>query len=464
MSFKKTELGMVPNDWEVVNLEDQLESLIDYRGKTPQKSNDGIVTLSAKSVKMGEIDYSKAYFISEETYQQFMVRGFPQIGDILLTTEAPLGCIAKLDREDVCVAQRLLTLRGKNDVLDNDYLMYYLMSQIGQHQLHSRATGSTVQGIKRSEFKKLSLILPNLKTQQTISKILSDLDHKIKNNRKINETLEGVAQAVFKSWFVDFEPTKTKMAVLEKGGSEEDACQAAMTAISGKSPAELAELRTQSPDNYEELRSTAQLFPSAMTNSELGKIPEGWNVSNFGAVSECFDRLRIPLSKMQREKRQGNIPYHGATSIMDYVDEPIFDGIYLLIGEDGSVLKEDGKPFIQYIWGKSWVNNHAHVLQGKNGISTEHLLTFISKENITAYVTGAVQLKLNQTNMNSIPFIKASNDINDVFKNKIQKMYKCIRNNSEETLTLTQTRDALLPKLLSGEIDVSTITNTESKL
>lgn len=138
---------------------------------------------------------------------------------------------------------------------------------------------------------------------------------------------------------------------------------------------------------------------------------------------------------------------------MDYVDEAIFDDIYLLIGEDGSVLKADGTPFIQYIWGKSWVNNHAHVLQGKNGISTEHLMTFIRTENISAYVTGAVQMKLNQANMNKIPFLKANDKVNIYFDHYLKSLYSAFRNNIEENRNLEKTRDLILPKLLSGEID-----------
>ena len=97
--------------FETYRMEDALEALIDYRGKTPQKENEGIVTLSAKSVRDGYIDYSQCYFISQEEYNRFMVRGFPQVGDVLLTTEAPLGVTARLDRNDVALAQRLLTLR-----------------------------------------------------------------------------------------------------------------------------------------------------------------------------------------------------------------------------------------------------------------------------------------------------------------------------------------------------------------
>ena len=125
-------------------MEDVLGSLIDYRGKTPKKSDEGILTLSAKSVRDGYIDYSLCYCISKKEYERFMVRGLPQIGDVLLTTEAPLGVTARLDRDDIALAQRLITLRGKEGILDTGYLYYYLRSPIGQMKLRERQTGTTV--------------------------------------------------------------------------------------------------------------------------------------------------------------------------------------------------------------------------------------------------------------------------------------------------------------------------------
>ena len=197
MGFEKN----IPEGWKVTGLESCLSSLIDYRGKTPKKSKTGILALSAKSVKMGYIDYSQAYFISPETYKKFMVRGFPKKGDILMTTEAPLGCIAKLDRENITVAQRLLTLRGKTNLLDNDYLMFYLMSRTGQYELKSRASGSTVQGIKRTEFSHVKIILPPLPEQKAIAKILTAFNDKIELLQAQNKTLETMAQTIFKEWF-----------------------------------------------------------------------------------------------------------------------------------------------------------------------------------------------------------------------------------------------------------------------
>ena len=170
-------------------MEDALESLIDYRGKTPQKADEGIMTLSAKSVRDGYIDYSQCYCISKEEYDRFMVRGFPQVGDVLLTTEAPLGVVARLDRSDVAIAQRLLTIRGKSEILDTGYLFYYLRSPIGQAKLLERQTGTTVTGIKQAEFRKIEITIPEIEYQRKVASLLQSIDEKIKVNKQINDNL-----------------------------------------------------------------------------------------------------------------------------------------------------------------------------------------------------------------------------------------------------------------------------------
>lgn len=174
---------------EYKTLNEVIENLIDYRGKTPKKSKHGIKMLSAKTVKMGFIDYDNAYTISEDEFKKFNVRGEIKKGDILLTTEAPLGCVAKLSRDNVGIAQRLVALRGKKNVLDNDFLMYYLMSEEGQHELLARETGTTVTGIKQSEIRKIKVPIPSINIQRKIAKSLSILDKKIELNNQINNNL-----------------------------------------------------------------------------------------------------------------------------------------------------------------------------------------------------------------------------------------------------------------------------------
>ena len=192
--------------YSTYKMEDALERLIDYRGKTPKKSDKGIMTLSAKSVRDGYIDYSQCYYISPDEYKKFMVRGFPKIGDVLLTTEAPLGVVARLDRDDVAIAQRLLTLRGKAGILDTGYLYYYLKSAVGQAKLKEKETGTTVTGIKQAEFRKILIDIPDIKEQQKIAGILSSLDDKIELNNRMNENLEAQALSLFRQFFMDFAP------------------------------------------------------------------------------------------------------------------------------------------------------------------------------------------------------------------------------------------------------------------
>lgn len=353
------------------------------------------------------------------------------------------------ENNPIWVSDNALSAKAKEGFLAK-YAYYVLKSK----NLNQYAQGSSHPLLTQGLLNKLeAYVTTNVQIQEKIVSIIGDIDYKIAVNIQTNQTLEQIAQAIFKSWFVDFDPVKAKIETLAQGGSAADAELAAMGVISAKTLDELNSLKTSNPEAFNKLAQTAALFPAAMQDSELGEIPEGWSYCTFGDISACFDSKRVPLSKRKREEKQpGTIPYYGATSVMDYVNEWIFDDTYLLLGEDGSVVKDDGTPFVQYIWGKSWVNNHAHVLQGNNGVSTEHLMVFIKGTNIASYVTGAVQLKLNQKNMNSIPFLKASTEINLVFQGVLNGLYDAYKNNIESSQSLSSLRDSLLPRLLSGEM------------
>jgi serine/threonine protein kinase len=120
----------------------------------------------------------------------------------------------------------------------------------------------------------------------------------------------------------------------------------------------------------------------AMSGTEQGEIPEGWEVGTVGQYIVNHDSKRVPVSGSERAKRRGPYPYHGAASVMDYIDDYLFDGIYLLVGEDRSVVSDSGLGVTQYVWGKLWVNNHAHVLQGKGAVSTEQLYLYFQFERV----------------------------------------------------------------------------------
>jgi restriction endonuclease S subunit len=197
------------DEWTDLSLEKCMATVIDYRGKTPRKTSSGVPLITAKVVKGGRIE-TPDEFIAEEDYANWMRRGIPVRGDVVVTTEAPLGEVAQLGNERVALAQRLICLRGKPGVLDNDFLKFLMQSERVQEQLHARATGTTVLGIKQSELRKVVLPLPPISEQRAIAQILSTLDGKIELNRRMNETLEAMARTLFKSWFVDFDPACAK--------------------------------------------------------------------------------------------------------------------------------------------------------------------------------------------------------------------------------------------------------------
>ena len=236
----------------------------------------------------------------------------------------------------------------------------------------------------------------------------------------MNETLEAMARALFKSWFVDFDPVRAKMEGRDTG-----------------LPQHLADL-----------------FPDRLVNSELGEIPEGWKTATLGEHVDNLDSKRVPVSGAERAKRQGPFPYHGAAGVMDHIDNYLFDGIYLLIGEDGSVIHESGLAVTQYVWGKFWVNNHAHVLQGKGPVSTEQVYLYFHFEPVAPYVTGAVQPKLSQGRMNNMPFLFPGTAICKGFLKVISPWFARRRACSVEGKTLATLRDTLLPKLISGDLRV----------
>ena len=278
-------------------LEDCMAAIIDYRGKTPRKTSSGIPIITAKVVKGGRIK-TPTEFIAIEDYDFWMRRGIPRLGDVLITTEAPLGEVAQLCQQRVALAQRLILLRGKSEVLDNRFLKFLMQSAPVQHQLHARATGTTVLGIKQKELRQIGLALPPLPEQRAIAYILGTLDDKIELNRRMNETLESMARALFKSWFVDFAPVRAKMAGRNTG-----------------LPKHLADL-----------------FPDRLVESELGNIPEGWEVKALG------DLLELAYGKALKadSRHDGDIPVYGSNGEVGWHDKRLVQGPGIVVGRKGN--------------------------------------------------------------------------------------------------------------------------------
>jgi type I restriction enzyme S subunit len=204
--------------WDTVVLGDLLELIIDHRGKTPKKMGfddfhkEGYPVLSAKHVKTdGLVNMEALRYSNNEMYKRWMKVEVKE-GDIVLTSEAPLGEAFYINgKEKYVLGQRVFGLRPKTDLVEPLYLLTWLTSVRGRERLFARATGSTVLGIKQSELLKVEVDLPPKFVQKKIGQTRSCISSKITNNRAANQTLEAMAQAIFKSWFVDFDPVKAKM-------------------------------------------------------------------------------------------------------------------------------------------------------------------------------------------------------------------------------------------------------------
>ena len=390
-------------------LENLLDKLIDYRGKTPKKTLSGIPLVTAKIVKNGTINgYTE--FIAEEDYDKWMVRGFPKVGDVILTTEAPLGEVALLKEEKVALAQRIVCLRGKDNVLNNTYLKYYLQSGKGQKSLSARESGTTVTGIKQAELRRVDIEYPTYENQLRIASILSSLDRKIELNNKINADLEEMAQAIFKNWFVDFEPFKD-----------------------GK-----------------------------FVDSELGMIPEGWKVGTLTEIASYMNGLAmqkyppeniedsLPVLKI-KELGQGFCGTDSDRCSCNIKDECKIHNGDVIFSWSGTLLVD--------VWcgGDCGLNQHLFKVTSNDYPkwfyyywTKHHLQEFIHIAKDKAVTMGHIKRGHLEEAMVAIPDNDSMEKAHELFEPILSKMISL----RLESSRLSLLRDTLLPRLMSGELEV----------
>ena len=278
--------------------------------------------------------------------------------------------------------------------------------------LNRLAGGAAQPLVTQSTLKAVPTSVPDAATQARVASILSAYDDLIENNTRRIAILEEMARRIYEEWFVRF-----------------------------RFP------------GHEGVR---------MVESELGLVPEGWEATSLGDVAENHDRFRKPLSKMERETFKGPYPYYGAAKVFDFVREYIFDGQFLLLAEDGSVETPDGFPVLQLTDGKFWANNHTHILRGSDRASTEFLYLRLERQPIRGYITGAAQPKLTQAAINRIPVVLPPRGVLNEFDALVKPIFAIRALLDRKCANLRTTRDLLLPKLISGELDVSALPEPEA--
>ena len=369
-------------------------------GGTPSKKRDDywggtIPWISAKTLKTENIDTSDL-FITEEGLKAGS-KIAPKGSILLLTRGSGLfnGIpIARVEK-DVAFNQDIKCLDSYGEV-ENEFIFYWLLSQKDYLMAKVGVTGIGAGKFDLDFLQKLMIPIPSERERKSIVGFASSISEKIRCNAKVNDNLLWQAQALYKDRFIDLKPFN-------------------------------------------------------------GKMPPDWQLGTVSEIIELHDSKRIPLSSRERANLTKIYPYYGATSVMDYVDRYLFDGIYLLLGEDGTVVDDKGFPILQYVEGKFWVNNHAHIITGKNGFTVETLYLLFSLTNVRSIVTGAVQPKISQANLNNVSVVIPSKAELSTFNSIVQPIFSQIRNLRAESDRLPSTRDILLPRLMSGEIDAANI-------
>ncbi len=367
---------------------------------------------------------------------------------------------------DSVTNQQINSIIPDNKRCDPEFL-YYLLTTM-QQGLKDIAGGSATPILNKGHFGKVQVELPCMNHQIVAAKILSALDDKIQLNQQINQTLEQMAQAIFKSWFVDFEPVKAKIAALEAGGSEDDALLAAMQVISGKDPQQLTQLQTEKPEHYTTLRTTAELFPAAMQESELGEIPEGWealplyetaeyvNGAAFKAKDFSDDGSGLPIVKIA-ELKQG---IAGTTKFTNgaFRERYLIDNGDVLYSWSGS--PETSLEVFRWFGGKGWLNQHIFKINFDNKQNI-HFVFFLLRQIKPLLIRTAQQKQttglghITVADMKRIKIPYPEPDLLSAFSRIVSPLYDRGSNTIKESAMLAELRDTLLPKLLSGELSVN---------
>jgi len=404
--------------YQDVKLNDLLGTLIDYRGKTPPKTDAGIPLITAKVLKGGRILGNDHEYIAEGYYDEWMRRGLPRQWDVLITTEAPLGEVAILKTtEKVALAQRVILLRGDNQKIDQRYLCFALQSPLVQARLNARATGATVAGIKQSELREVLLPLYPLATQRHIASILSAYDDLIENNTRRIAILEEMARRIYEEWFVRF--------------------------------------RFPGHDQVQKVAS------------ELGLIPEGWRVGSLGEAAAINARsirpadapleiLYIDIASVVPGAITQKQPYRfseapgRARRVVGHGDviwscvRPNRRSYALILQPEPALIASTGFAVLS---AKSVPYSYLYF-----AVTTDDFVGFL-----TNHATGAAYPAVTASTFEAAPFLIPEEEVADQFHAVVAPMLDLSETLKRKNANLRVTRDLLLPKLISGELDVSTL-------
>ena len=437
---------------------------------SPKKTEFGVKLVTSKNIVGGKLDLTSAYFISESDAQNINKRSQVNINDVLLSMIGTVGEVALIEKEPNFVIKNVGLLKN-SDPKKAKWLYYYLKSPITQNLIKDRLRGTTQQYIPLGELRNLPILKPNSEEhlQNTIDQ-LSSLDKKIQLNTQINQTLEQIAQSLFKSWFVDFDPVRAKVQALSDGLSLEQAELAAMQTISGKTAEELTALSQAQPERYAELAETAKAFPCEMVEVDGVEVPKGWEKTTLSEICEMQNGYAFKSS----EWTDSGIPVIKIGSIQSKILTVEGNGF---VSEDNLSLRSnfvlnDGDIVIGLTG--AYVGKVGRMPANKRAMLNQRVAKFLAKqinESETFYsfiymnviqeefknfvdftAQGSAQPNISTKDILKYPLLLANNDVHLAFEKLLKKILDKSIFNSYQNEILSNSRDLLLPRLLNGKL------------
>ncbi|WP_418251711.1 restriction endonuclease subunit S [Gallibacterium anatis] len=442
--------------------------ITDGTHNSPKKSEDGILLVTSKNIINSKLDLSKAYYISENDAQEINRRSKVDKFDILISMIGTVGEVCLIEEEPNFVVKNVGILKNK-EKYKAKWLYFYLKSNFAKNIIRERLKGTTQQYLSLGELRKLPILTPIDKNHliSTIN-ILDSLEKKIELNTQTNQTLEQIAQGIFKHWFIDFAPVHAKANALASGASPEQAELAAMACLSGKTVEKITTLKAQDPTAYHQLQQTAAAFPSEFVETEIGQVPKGWEVKKVKNIGKVICG-KTP-SKAKEEFYGDDIPFikipdmHNNIFIINTSDK------LSLLGAESQKNKfiEKGSICISCIATvgivsiasrSSQTNQQINSIIPNSEILTEFLYLYFSQENTKSYLKilasgGSTTLNLNTTAFSNIKLLVPDEYLLAQFHRKTSSTFNKILLNYKENNSLQKIRDELLPKLLNGEIEL----------
>ncbi len=378
--------------------------------------SEGVPVISGQHLHGSRVDDKPGFNFITQEHAEKLRNANVQRGDVIFTHRGTIGQVSYIPSTSayVCyvISQSQFFLRpDKNKVLP-EFLVAYFRSPEGQHKLLANTSQVGVPSIAQpvTYLRSLEIPLPPLPEQRAIAHILGTLDDKIELNRRMSETLEAMARALFKSWFVDFDPVRAK--------------------AEGRDPGLPKPL--------------ADLFPARLVDSELGEIPEGWEVATLESLASIQGGKQLPTEEC---KPYGTFPVYGANGIMGFAERATHHGFVMAFGRVGAYCGS-----VHWTYGGAWINNNASSVVPLQWV--EYVLQVMLTADFEGMRTGSAQPFIPNSSLASLLVIRPSEEVLDRFCSIVAPLRLQEQATAKESRTLAALRDTLLPKLISGELRV----------